>query len=52
MLGLDAVIGWRTPPVQLDESALAHGTVLGSAVDNTPRFRVGDARVGENTILP
>jgi len=41
MLGLDAVIGWRTPPVQLDDTVLAHGTVLGSAVDRTPRFRVG-----------
>lgn len=52
MLGLDAVIGWRTPPVRLDQTALAHGTVLGSGIDDRPRFRVGDARVGEKTILP
>jgi phage tail-like protein len=52
MLGLDAVIGWRTPPVRLDETALAHGTVLTSAIDPRPRFRVGDARVGEHTVLP
>ena len=51
MLGLDAVIGWRTPPVRLDETALAHGTVLTSAIDRRPSFRVGDARVGEKTVL-
>jgi phage tail-like protein len=51
MLGLDAVIGWQTRPVQLDEVKLGRATVLGSAVDDRPRFRVGDARIGEKTIL-
>lgn len=51
MLGLDAVIGWRTAPVRLDDTALAHGIVLTSAIDRRPSFRVGDARVGEKTVL-
>jgi phage tail-like protein len=52
MLGLDAVIGWRSSPVQLDGGALGRATVLTGAVDPGPRFRVGDARIGEKTILP
>jgi hypothetical protein len=52
MLGLDAVIGWRAAPVQLDEGTLGRATILTSAVDPRPRFRVGDARIGEKTILP
>lgn len=52
MLGLDAVIGWRAQPVRLDEGTLGRATVLTGAVDPRPRFRVGDARIGEKTILP
>jgi phage tail-like protein len=52
MLGLDAVIGWRTAPVELDGGTLGRATVLTGAVDPRPRFRVGDARVGGKTILP
>lgn len=52
MLGLDAVIGWRTAPVELDGGTLGLATVLTGAVDPRPRFRVGDARIREKTILP
>lgn len=52
MLGLDAVIGWRTLPVQLDQGNLGRATVLASAVDPRPAFRVGAARVGAKTVLP
>ncbi len=52
MLGLDAVIGWRPQPVALDEARLGRATVLTGAIDNRPRLRVGDARVGGKTVLP
>ncbi|WP_413935785.1 phage tail protein [Nitrospira sp. BLG_1] len=52
MLGLDAVIGWCTAPVELDGGVLGRATVLTGGVDPSPRFRVGDARVGGKTILP
>lgn len=52
MLGLDAVIGLRAQPVTLDQAKLGRATVLPSAVDDRPLFRVGDARVGMKTILP
>lgn len=52
MLGLDAVIGWRAAPQRLDEGTLGRGTVLAGAVDSRPRFRVGAARLGEQTTLP
>jgi phage tail-like protein len=52
MLGLDAVIGWKPQPMQLDERPLGRATVLTSAVDTRPRLRVGDARIGEKTVLP
>jgi len=51
MLGLDAVIGWRRTPIELDETKLGRGTALGSDFDARPRFRVGGARIGGNTIL-
>lgn len=52
MLGLDAVVGWSAAAQRLDESALGRGTVLAGAVDAQPRFRVGAARLGEQTTLP
>lgn len=52
MLGLDAVIGWRPQPAALDDALLGRGTVLTGGTDNRPRLRVGDARVGEKTVLP
>jgi phage tail-like protein len=52
MLGLDAVIGWRAVPLEVDEAALGRATVLTGAVDPRPRFRVGNARIGEKTTLP
>lgn len=52
MLGLDAVIGWRAAPVELDKGTLGRATVLSGAIDPRPRFRVGGARIGEKTILP
>ena len=51
MLGLDAVIGWCPQPVHLDQGSLGRATVLTSAIDAQPAFRVGDARVGEKTRL-
>lgn len=52
MLGLDAVIGWRAAAQQLDEGTLGRGTVLAGAVDPSSRFRVGTARLGQQTTLP
>jgi phage tail-like protein len=53
MLGLDAVIGVRTPPVTLDSAKLGRATVLvgaGSVVPRPPR-NVGSTRVGMTTTV-
>src|SRR5690606_34304937 len=52
MLGLDAVIGWRPRPLELDDALLGRATVLTSALDERPRLRIGAARIGEGTVLP
>lgn len=52
MLGLDAVVGWQAQPVELDGSLLGRASVLPSSIDDRPRMRVGNARVGEGTVLP
>ena len=52
MLGLDAVVGWTAAAQRLDGTPLGAGSVLAGAVDSQPRFRVGAARLGEQTTLP
>ncbi|MFC4158641.1 phage tail protein [Chitinimonas lacunae] len=51
MLGLDAVIGYRAAPTELDGMTLGRGTVLDEAADGRAGLRVGHRRIGMDTSL-